>query len=372
MSQERAEPRLVVVAHPGEEVLLFSTVCAGADVVAVQEEGGPGWSAERMESFHAACVALGARSSRVVSLSQVREGLGAYARVYTHSPHEAPAHHRAVCLAVSRGADPLWVPALGARPLELRALEEAAFHRKLELLNTLYGAEPGCSAGSGLSLGEKLPGVEAFTCASQGDVVRTLSLTDAEIYAELPDPWSFTTSPYELERYELTSRLLGGLASQGPEPERVLEVGACEGLMTQRLLRLFPRAVVQAVEPDSRFTARLSALLGGEPRVQVVEASVLELPLEADLVLLAEVLYYLPGGQLHGLLGRISARWLLTSYGGTFDEEVQATLRGYGWRQVVAGSLRPRLEPVDGASSPLWIRRSGTQVRLWSREFPLS
>lgn len=365
MSPQRAEPRLVVVAHPGEEVLLFSTVCAGADVVAVQEEGGPGWSAGRVGSFYAACVALGARSSRVVSLSQVREGLGAYARVYTHSPHEAAPHHRAVCLAVSRGASPLWVPALGARAMELHALEEEAFRRKLELLSTLYGTEPGCAAG--LSPGERLLGVEAFTCARREDVVRTLSLTDAEIYAEQADPWSFTTSAYERERYELTSRLLGELASRGAEPERVLEVGACEGLMTERLLRLFPRAVVEAVEPDSRFTARLRALLGGEPRVRVVEASALEVPLEADLVLLAEVLYYLPGGELQGLLGRVSARWLLTSYGGSFDEEVQATLRGHGWQQVVAGPLRPRLEPVDGASSPLWIRRSGTQVRLWSR-----
>jgi trans-aconitate methyltransferase len=197
-------------------------------------------------------------------------------------------------------------------------------------------------------------------------VVRALSLTKPEIFAELEDPWGFTHSTYERERYTLTARVLGTLTRQRA-PRSVVDVGACEGLMTEQLRALFPEAVVHAVESDPHFVARLRERLGGDGQVRIVEASALDVPLEADLVLLAEVLYYLPVEAGRELLGRLRASHLLTSYGGPFGEEVHAALRELGWRQVVGGSLPARIEPVDGVASPLLVRRAGTEVRLWSR-----
>ncbi|HSP77041.1 MAG TPA: hypothetical protein VLQ93_00830, partial [Myxococcaceae bacterium] len=199
MSEQERASTLVVVAHPMDETLFFSTVCEGADVIAVREEGGPGWSEERTAAFHAACGALGARRGEVRGLAGLK-GLGDYARVYTHSPQEDSAWHREVCLAVSREYGTLRVPALGARPTEGGVLEEAPFLRKLTVLDSLYcgGSEQACTSAL-----EGLPGVEAFTQVEREDVVRTLSLTKPEIHAELADPWCFATSPYERERYEL-------------------------------------------------------------------------------------------------------------------------------------------------------------------------
>jgi trans-aconitate methyltransferase len=197
--------------------------------------------------------------------------------------------------------------------------------------------------------------------------VRALALTKPEVFSELDDPWGFTHSAYERERYALTARLLGALAREGRAPARVMDVGACEGLMTEQLRTLFPEALVLAVESEPRFVARLRARLGGDARVRILEASALDVALEADLVLLAEVLYYLPMPEGRELLGRLRAGHLLTSYGGPFAEEVHAELLALGWRTVAAGSLPARLEPVDGVSSPLLVRRAGTQVRLWAR-----
>jgi len=361
MSEQERASTLVVVAHPMDETLFFSTVCAGADVIAVREEGGPEWSEKRTAAFHAACEALGARRGEVRGLTGLK-GLGDYARVYTHSPQEDSAWHREVCLAVSREYGTLRVPALSACPTEGGLLDEESFLRKLSVLDGPYGEGGGCASPLG-----GLPGVEAFTRVEREDVVRTLSLTKPEIHAELADPWCFATSPYERERYELTARLLGELATRGAAPKHIIDLGACEGRMTERLLESFPGARVEAVESEPHFSARLRERLGGEARVRVVEASALEVPLEADLVVMAEVLYYLPSESLRGLVGRVSARHLLTSYGGGFGEEVAALLREAGWREELSGTVPTRLEPVDGVSSPLWIRRAGTEVRLWSR-----
>jgi hypothetical protein len=354
---------LIVAAHPEDVARLFSTVCAGAEIAVVAEEDGLGRELETVGR------ALGARGMRALTPAGLEPWCREQAarggvRVFTHSPQEEAPRHRDVCLAVSRVFDRLQVPALGARPTAFQVLDDAAFQRKLELLNALYRDRPGGTEACTHPVRDGL-GVEAFCEVRHADVVRALSLTKPEIFAELEDPWGFTHSTYERERYALTAHVLGALT--GSPPRSVVDVGACEGLMTERLRSLFPEAVVHAVEADPHFVARLRQRLGGDARVRIVEASALDVPLEADLVLLAEVLYYLPVEAGRELLGRIRASHLLTSYGGPFGEEVHAALRELGWRQVVCGSLPARIEPVDGVASPLLVRRAGTDVRLWSR-----
>ncbi|HYO73084.1 MAG TPA: class I SAM-dependent methyltransferase [Archangium sp.] len=365
MSSNAPAATLIVAAHPEDVARLFSTVCAGAHVVIVAEEDSHG------RELEAVGLALGALGTRTLTPA----GLGPWCReqrargdvrVFTHSPQEDAPRHRDVCLAVSRVFDRLHVPALGARPTAFRVLDDAAFQRKLDLLNALYRERPGGTEACTHPVRDGL-GVEAFCEVRHSDVVRALSLTKPEIFAELEDPWGFTHSTYERERYALTARLLGALTEQGRPPRSVVDVGACEGVMTEQLRALFPEAVVHAVESDPHFVARLRERLGGDDRVRIVEASALEVPLEADLVLLAEVLYYLPVEAGRELLGRIRASHLLTSYGGPFGEEVHAALREFGWREEARGSLPARIEPVDGVASPLLVRRAGTEVRLWSR-----
>lgn len=367
MKNPLSAPR-IVVAHPEDVVRLFSTVAPGADIAVVAEPDGADSHTRR--ELRSVGEALGARSTRLLALSEVGPWLreqDAGGRVHTHSPQEEAPRHREVCLEVGRAAGQLRVPALGARATAATVLDDAAFHRKLELLNALSRERPD-SAGDGCThpVRDGL-GLEAFCDIRHADVVRALSLTKPEIFAELDDPWGFTHSAYERERYALTARVLGTLAREGRAPERVMDVGACEGMMTEQLRALFPEALVLAVESEPRFAARLRSRLGGDARVRILEASALDVALEAELVVLAEVLYYLPMPAGREMLGRIQAGHLLTSYGGPFADEVHAWLQALGWRTVASGSLPARIEPVDGVSSPLLVRRAGTQVRLWAR-----
>ncbi|RKH72446.1 class I SAM-dependent methyltransferase [Corallococcus interemptor] len=367
MAEIEKAPALIVAAHPEDVVRLFSTVAPGAAVAVVTEDGGAGRELEAVGR------ALGVRSTHLLlSPSEVgpwcreQRALGDV-RVFTHSPQEDAPLHREVALLVSRVFDRLWVPATGARPTDWTVLDDAAFQRKLGLLNALYRERPdGARSGACTDPVRDGPGIEAFTEVRAGDVVRALSLTKPEIFSELADPWGFARSTYEGERFALTAKVLGTLR-QGVPPRRVVDVGACEGMMTEHLLTLFPDANVQAVESEPRFVARLRERLGRQARVRIVEACAEDVALEADLVLLAEVLYYLSEDAGHGLLDRLRASHLLTSYGGGFGARVHAALTARGWRCARSATLPGRIEPVDGTSSPLLVRRAGTEIRLWER-----
>ncbi|RKH06033.1 class I SAM-dependent methyltransferase [Corallococcus sp. CA047B] len=368
MTETQKAAPLIVVAHPEDVVRLFSTVAGGADLAVVTEDGGAGRELEAVGR------ALGARSTHLLlSPSEIgpwcrEQREQGERRVFTHSPQEEAPLHREVAVLVSRVFDRLWVPATGARPTVCTVLDDAAFQRKLGLLNALYRERPdGAQGGACTDPLRDGPGIEAFTEVRSTDMVRALSLTKPEIFSELADPWGFAQSTYEAERFALTARVLESLRHASPPPRRVVDVGACEGMMTEHLLTLFPHASVQAVESEPRFVARLRERLGAQARVRIVEASVEDVALEADLVLLAEVLYYLSDDAGRDLLDRVRASHLLTSYGGGFGAKVHEALTERGWRTVTSATLPGRIEPVDGALSPLLVRRAGTEIRLWER-----
>jgi Nodulation protein S (NodS) len=179
----------------------------------------------------------------------------------------------------------------------------------------------------------------------------------------VPDPWAFETSPYEHERYDRTCAVLSYIFKETPLTS-ILEIGACEGAMTQRLRALFPGAKIRAVEVNAVFARRLRARLDHDPDIDIIEVSVHEIPLSADLVCLAEVLSFVPDHCID-LLERVQARYLLTSYVGNFDDRVSLCLRHFGWCNIVSEPVLPRFEPVDGTDSLLLIRRPGSHIRLW-------
>jgi hypothetical protein len=108
----------------------------------------------------------------------------------------------------------------------------------------------------------------------------------------------------------------------------------------------------------------LQESLGDDANTEIVEASVLEVPLSADLVLLCEVLYLVPE-HITDILARVRAKYLVTSHYTHFDEPVSRLLHGLGWHTTVSMEVCPRFEPVDGHTSCFLIRRSGTQIKLW-------
>jgi LmbE family N-acetylglucosaminyl deacetylase len=371
---------LVLVAHPNDETIGFSSVCAGADVVSATDGGRDGRAVARADGFQQACARLGARRSLLLNLPDIfpwrlpvdvlverLQALGPYHRIYTHSPFEGHPHHRDVALAASRCFEEIWVRSLGGYAAEAHVLDRQAFYRKLEILNTIYRREltlpdedPPRSAAEML---DHVAGVESYVPTRWSEVIQALALTNPEMPTDLPNVWAFEVSAYELERYDCTCQMLKQ-GCQAPPPASILELGACEGAMTRRLRHLFPGAQICAVESHPTFARRLREHVSKDGRIEVVEASIEDIPLAADLIVMAEMLSYLPQSAM-SILSRLRASYLLTSYRGTFDACIRQSLQAFGWRESVSAEVLPRFEPVDGRDSLLIARRSGTQIRLW-------
>jgi Methyltransferase domain len=371
---------LVLVAHPNEETIGFSSVCVGADVVSVTDGSWGGHAAARRHAFKHACEVLGARRAHLLDLPDIspwrlpidmlidRLGvLGPYGRVYTHSPFEAHIHQRDVALAASQCFEQIWVRSLGGYASEVHVLDRQAYQRKVEIMNSIYpptlplrGPDPHCMAREMLA---DIPGIESFVPARWSEVHQALALTNPEIRAELPNTWAFEVSPYEIERYQRTCEALAQACQEWP-PESILELGACEGQMTLRLRQLFPAAKIWAVESHPLFASRLVEHLAQERNIDVIEASIHDIPLSADLIVMAEVLCYVPE-PIMSVLNRLRANYLLTSYHGTFDACVRQSLQAFGWRETSGAEVLPRFEPVDGRDSLLMAWRPGSHIRLW-------
>jgi 16S rRNA C967 or C1407 C5-methylase (RsmB/RsmF family) len=163
-------------------------------------------------------------------------------------------------------------------------------------MNTIYPREfpldeaPHHSAADMLA---DIAGIESFVPARWSEVYQALALTNPEIRADLPNPWAFDVSAYEIERYQRTSEVLAQACQERPS-ESILDLGACDGGMTLRLRQLFPSAKIWAVESHPVFVRRLRERLSQERGIDVIEASILDIPLSADLIVMAEMLCYVP------------------------------------------------------------------------------
>jgi hypothetical protein len=104
--------------------------------------------------------------------------------------------------------------------------------------------------------------------------------------------------------------------------------------------------------------------LNQERNIDVIDASIHDIPLSADLVVMAEMLCYVPE-PIMSVLNRLRANYLLTSYHGTFDAYLRQSLQAFGWRETGGAEVLPRFEPVDGRDSLLMAWRPGSHLRLW-------
>ena len=87
----------------------------------------------------------------------------------------------------------------------------------------------------------------------------------------------------------------------------MVEIGACEGAMTAVLRETVPAAVIRAVEPHPVFAGRLRERFRGDDRIEIREESVFQTDLNADAVIMAEVLYYFPD-HVQDILERVRSR----------------------------------------------------------------
>ena len=116
-------------------------------------------------------------------------------------------------------------------------------------------------------------------------------------YRADPDPWGYLASEYERDKYAAT------LAACGPGPFAcALELGASIGVFSELLAPRCERLVTVDVSPTAVASARarLARCPAAEPIAGAIPSAVP--PLQYDLVVASEILYYLSDDELAGTL----------------------------------------------------------------------
>lgn len=121
-----------------------------------------------------------------------------------------------------------------------------------------------------------------------------------ELYASNPDPWRFTSSDYERDKYDATLRALPR-ARYG----RALEVGCSIGVFTRELGARCTELVALDVAPSAVEAARARCV--DRANIDFVVGAVPEVWPEGrfDLIVLSEMLYFLDRDDLARLVGAV-------------------------------------------------------------------
>ncbi len=366
---------LIVVAYPSDETLGFSSVCANAAIIAVGDPKWPGKQAELQDELRRAAAELKAKTANYLGHAVAKIDSPAFhalvkrlrrlkveGRIYTHSPFDDDGWRGFVALATAQAFGTVWVQAPSGFARQVNVLKRTAFNTKTKIVNAIYGARIRTEDDRYRMPHSALLGVEAFTPATFEEVMHGMALTREEILP-FPDAWGLFSSPYETYRYGQSCRLLLDHAPAGGV-KTILEVGACEGSMTGHLRKSFPQARICALEVHPEFVRRLLSRFRKDRLTEVIEMSIERAALKADVVLMAEVLYYVEH-KLEPILRKVRAKLLMTSSEGDFDLELARKLSKLGWRLRARQTIESRFEVISGGEGNLFCRREGTTLRLW-------
>jgi hypothetical protein len=371
----KALSNLIVVAYPSDETLGFSSVCRNASIIATGDSKWPDGQSNLLAELQRAAVALNAVKAEYLGHSVEKVDSPGFqelvkklrrhkvnGRVYTHSPFDEDTLRGTVALAAARAFGEVWVQAASGVARKVNVLKRSAFDAKTRIINTIYASRIRSEDDSFRMPHTALLGVEAFTPATFEESMHGLALTRSEILP-FPDAWGLFSSPYETDRYERSCKLLLQHATAG-SVKTILEVGACEGSMTLHLRRAFPQANITAVEVHPEFARRLRTRFRKDKKTSVVQQGIAETELKADVILLAEVLYYVEN-DLTAILQKVQAKYLMTSSEGDFDLELARKLSVLNWRLLAQETVGSCFEAVSGGHGNLFCRREGTTLRVW-------
>jgi SAM-dependent methyltransferase len=165
------------------------------------------------------------------------------------------------------------------------------------------------------------------------------------LYRENPDPWGFTTSRYEQQKYEATLSALGTRRF-----EMALEVGCSIGVLTSRLAARCDQVIGVDFAPSAVTAAR--ARCARLPGVRIEQMQVPRQWPEGsfDLILFSEVLYFLDESDLketcdHALRSLLpDGLVLLVNYTGKTDDPLDGDTAASSFIKAAAPTLQPLLE----------------------------
>jgi predicted TPR repeat methyltransferase len=169
-----------------------------------------------------------------------------------------------------------------------------------------------------------------------------------QLYRANPDPWNFTTSAYEQDKYDATLSALGERRFT-----RALEVGCSIGVLTERLAQRCDHVLGLDFAPSAVASARERC--APYPGVTIEQMQVPQQWPDSrfDLIVFSEVLYFLNERDLNGICAHATrsivpgGRVLLVNYTGVTDDPGSGESAAEFFIRETAPSLQPILQRRD-------------------------
>ncbi len=166
-----------------------------------------------------------------------------------------------------------------------------------------------------------------------------------QLYRANPDPWNFTTSAYEQDKYEATLAALGTRRFG-----RALEVGCSIGVLTELLAKHCDQLIGLDFAPSAVEAARIRC--APYPGVTIEHMQVpQQWPVgRFDLIVLSEVLYFLNESDLKAICAQTlrsilpGGRVMLVNYTGVTDDPISGSAAAAFFISETAPSLEPILQ----------------------------
>jgi 2-polyprenyl-3-methyl-5-hydroxy-6-metoxy-1,4-benzoquinol methylase len=184
------------------------------------------------------------------------------------------------------------------------------------------------------------------------------------LYRANPDPWSFTESAYEQQKYEATLSALGSQRFQ-----MALEVGCSIGVLTERLSSRCDQIIGLDFAPSAVAAAR--ARCAPYPNIRIEQMQVpQQWPVgQFDLILFSEVLYFLNESDLKEACARTrqsilpNGLVLLVNYTGVIDDPGTGDTAASFFIKATAPDLRPLLQSREPHYRLDLLEALGTAVK---------
>lgn len=170
-------------------------------------------------------------------------------------------------------------------------------------------------------------------------------------------PWELKTSCYEMKRHALELKVLENI-----QWDSLIEIGACEGVFTQKLRNKFPKKKIVALEPDKYFFETLSSQKINEVVLFNEDCEYIK-QLSADAIFISNVLYYCKS--IPDVIFNNNARYIIVSHDYAFHKNVLDNLfLSKRFRCIDEVNLEACLEDMEGT---LCIKY-GSNIKVWERE----
>lgn len=380
--------KLIVVDTPGCEVRFSGLVQQHPEddwtVVTIKSElSGCPYDSNLSSSAHT--LGIGQASSLrcppladdllpVAFVAERLKGLGAFDAVYTHSFTAGRWGECIAAVAAAIAFGNIWVASDAGFPDEVVVLTAEQYQRKLSTANSAYAT---LLRDREISVGDLSP-VETYRKVPAALVLRYFAeMARMPVYdpddpwdnaippherirsfmtvpqVSVSDPWFLASSKYEEERYQLELSVLDRF------PWRTLvEVGACVGAFTLRLLDRYPDRTITACEPYEPFARELEASVKG--RAQVLSIGANQAVPESDVLFASSCLYYIRPAPMTLLNGR-AAHWVLSHCHRYQKRILEPCMKAMGHELVSEDELPARVEESYGVLDV----KDGTVVQVW-------